>query len=220
LLAEMAKAEALQSQGCYSCLKESLAIFDRLHQAKVQPAGLAEKTFDTALLIAVREKDLGMPADESMARARQLVVPSRQALLDAAELIIGDTSGLDPEMRAFVTGRSRPPVEPDNPQRRALDAFAGTDLAAKYVALSIDCQHQKLIESVDMKALAASYSGSPVMQFRLATCGRPAASKTRAGWTPCTGKHAARWWRRLAPPSIFPRSSASTVRVARPFHRR
>jgi tetratricopeptide (TPR) repeat protein len=175
LLAEMAKAEALQSQGCYSCLKESLAIFDRLHQAKVQPAGLAEKTFDTALLIAVREKDLGMPADESMARARQLVVPSRQALLDAAELIIGDTSGLDPEMRAFVTGRSRPPVEPDNPQRRALDAFAGTDLAAKYVALSIDCQHQKLIESVDMKALAASYSGSPVMQFRLATCGRPAA---------------------------------------------
>jgi tetratricopeptide (TPR) repeat protein len=78
-------------------------------------------------------------------------------------------------MRAFATGRSRPPVEPDNPQRRALDAFAGTDLAAKYVALSIDCQHQKLIESVDMKALAASYSGSPVMQFRLATCGRPAA---------------------------------------------
>jgi tetratricopeptide (TPR) repeat protein len=171
----MAKAEALQSQGCYSCLKESLAIFDKLRQAKIQPAGLPEKLFDTALLIAVREKDLGIPADDAMARARQLVVPARQALLDAAALIVGDSTGLDPEMRAFATGRNRPPVTPDNPQRRALDAFPDADLAAKYVALSIDCEQQKLIEGVDMKALSATYSGSPLMQFRLATCGRPAA---------------------------------------------
>jgi len=174
LLAEMAKAEALQSQGCYACLKESLAIFERLGQAKVQPAGLAEKAFDTALLIAVREKELGIPADDSMAAARKRVVASRQPVLDAAELIIGDSTGLDPEMRSFVTGRNRPAVEPENPKRRALDAFAQTDLTAKYVALAVDCEQQKLIESVDMKALTAAYSGSPLMQFRLATCPRPA----------------------------------------------
>ena len=173
LLAEAARAEALQSQGCYTCLKESLAIFEKLRQAKVPPPGIAERVFDTALLIAAREKDLGIPTDDSTKKAKNLVVPSRQPVLDAFELIIGDSSGLDPEMRAFVTGRNRPPVAPDNPVRRALDAFPPTDLTAKYVALSIDCEQQKLIESVDIKTLVATYSGSPLMQFRLATCGRP-----------------------------------------------
>lgn len=176
LIAEMAKAESLQSAGCYTCLKESLAILEKLKLAKVQPAGLAEKTFDTALLIAIREKELGIPGDESMARARKLVVPARQAVLDAAELIVGDTSGLDPEQRVLVTGnRNRPGLEPDNPKRRALDAFPSTDLTAKYVGLAIDCEQNKLLESVDVKTLAAAYSGSPLMQFRLSTCPRPGA---------------------------------------------
>ena len=54
------------------------------------------------------------------------------------------------------------------------------DFTAKYVALSIDCEQQKLIESVDMKALTTLYAGVPLMQFRLSTCGRPAAPKTGA----------------------------------------
>ncbi len=177
----MAKAEALQSQGCYTCLKESLAIFEKLLQAKVRPAGVAERAFDTALLVAVREKELGMPSDESMAKAkRPRWCRQRQPVMDAAELIIGDSTGLDPEMRAFVTGRNRPAVDPDNPKRRALDAFPQSDLTAKYVGLAIDCEQQKLIESVDMKAMTAAYAGSPLMQFRLSTCGRPAAPKAGA----------------------------------------
>src|SRR4026208_1177290 len=162
LIAEMAKAEALESQGCCTCLKESLAIFEKLRQAKVPPPGIAEKVFDTALLIAAREKDLGIPSEESTKKARTLLVDSRQPVLDAYELIIGDSAGLDPEMRAFVTGRNRPALAPDNPVRRALDVFPPTDLTAKYVALSIDCEQQKLIENVDMKTLVTTYSGSPL----------------------------------------------------------
>jgi len=181
LLAEMAKADALVSEGCYTCLKESLAIFEKLRQAKVQPAGVAEKTFDTAVLIAIREKELGIPGGDSMALARKLVVPARQAVLDAAELIIGDTTGLDPEQRVLVTGnRNRPGLEPDNPKRRALDAFPTTDLTAKYVGLAIDCEQNKLLEGVDIKTLTSTYSGSPLMQFRLATCPRGGAPNVAA----------------------------------------
>lgn len=180
LIAEMAKAESLQSQGCYTCLKESLAIFEKLRREKVPPSGVAEKVFDTALLIAAREKDLGIPSEESAKKARSLLVDSRQPVLDAYELIIGDSTGLDPEMRAFVTGRNRPPVAPDNPVRRALDVFPPTDLTAKYIALSIDCEQQKLAESVDMKTLVTTYSGSPLIQFRLATCPRPGAPRIAA----------------------------------------
>ena len=94
-------------------------------------------------------------------------------MYDAAQLIIGDTTSLDPEQRAQRTGRSRPPLEPDNPTRRALDAAPETDLAAKYVGLSIDCEQQKLIESVDLRSLSAVYIGVPLMRFKLSTCGRP-----------------------------------------------
>ena len=160
-------------QGCYTCLTEALAIYNKLSSAKVPFPGSAEGRFDVALLVAIREKELGIPGDESMALARKLVLPSRQTVLDAAELIIGDTTSLDPDQRALVTGRNRPALETDNPTRRALDLAPADDFAARYVALTIDCEQQKLSESVDAKALTAAYAGVPLMQFRLSTCGRP-----------------------------------------------
>lgn len=180
LVAEIARAEALMAEGCYTCLKESLAVFEKHLQAKRPVVGVREHAFDAALLIALREKELGIPGDAAFVKARQLVAPARQVVFDAAELITGDTTALDPEQRALVTGRNRPPLEPDNPKRRALDPLAQTDLAAKYVALSIDCEQQKLIESVDMRGMTANYSGVPLMQFRLSTCGRPGSPNVAA----------------------------------------
>lgn len=172
--ADLAKAESLFNAGCYSCLKESLSIYERLLAAKQPPAGAADKVSDIALLIAVRERELGIPGDAAMEKARAVNVPARKAVLDAAELVIGDTSGMDPEQRAALTGRfGRPSIEPDNPIRRALDALPSTDLTAKYVALSIDCEQQKLMDNVDMPALTATYAGVPLLQFRLARCPRP-----------------------------------------------
>jgi tetratricopeptide (TPR) repeat protein len=188
---EMAKGEALLNDGCYTCLKEALALFEKVLQSKQPIAGAAERAFDAALLIALRERELSIPGDESIGKALRLLpaapterppvaqgrLPevSRQVVYDAAQLIIGDTSALDPEQRAQRTGRGRPPLEPDNPVRRALDSAAEMDLAAKYVALSIDCEQQKMIESVDARSLSAVYSGVPLIRFRLSTCGRPAA---------------------------------------------
>jgi tetratricopeptide (TPR) repeat protein len=175
LIAEVAKADALVRQGCYTCLKEALSIYEKHAAAKVPIPGAREGQFEAALLIAIREKELGIPGDESMVRARKLVLPARQAVLDAAELIIGDTTGLDPDQRALVTGRNRPQLEPDNPKRRVLDAALENDITAKYVALAIDCEQQKLIESIDVRSLTALYAAVPLMQFRLSICGRPAA---------------------------------------------
>ncbi len=99
-----------------------------------------------------------------MAQARaSWCVPARQAVLDAAELIIGDTTGLDPDQRAHVdrpqssAARAR---QSDAPRARC--RCPSTDLAAKYVALAIDCEQPKLIESVDMNALLATLRGRAV----------------------------------------------------------
>jgi tetratricopeptide (TPR) repeat protein len=196
----MAKGEALLNDGCYTCLKESLALFEKAVQSKQPIAGAAERAFDAALLIALRERELSIPDEESFGRAQRLLAAadapkpaakgkpaieekpafSRRAIFDAAQLIIGDTSALDPEQRAERTGRGRPPLEPDNPLRRALDASPEMDLAARYVALSIDCEQFKLTETLDMRGLSAVYAGVPLMRYRLSACGRPAGPSVSA----------------------------------------
>lgn len=189
-IVEMAKGEALLNDGCYTCLQEALALFEKALHSRQPIAGAAERAFDAALLIAIRERELSIPSQESLARALRLLPSAqssrspvaqdkpaplpRQIVYDAAQLILGDTSALDPEQRAQRTGRGRPSIEPDNPTRRALDSAAEMDLAAKYIALSIDCEQPKLSEGIDVRGLSAVYAGVPLIRFRLSTCGRPA----------------------------------------------
>ena len=156
-VAELARAESLLRNGCYDCLKEAQALYTKLKNLK----GME----DTSILIAVRERELGIPTD--------FVLPAGP-VADAARLIVGETSGMDPIQRAELTGRGRPPTQKDNPIRRALDPLFGTDLAATYVALAIDCESPALIQGVDMAGLTKQYDGVPLMQFRLGRCGRPA----------------------------------------------
>ena len=177
MVADVAKGDALFRAGCYNCLKEALTIYQK---HKVQ-----QGIFDASLLIAIREKELGIPADDALRRVTELPAdaPSlaqgnpfaarRLALLEGAQLVVGETSGLDPIQRGALTGRGRPPVQKDNPIRRALDPLVGKDLVATYLALAIDCESQQLIESVDAPALLKTYENVPLMQFRLARCGRP-----------------------------------------------
>ena len=156
VVADLAKAESLLRDGCYSCLQQARLLFDNAANQK--------GASDAALLIAVREKELGIPV---------ATLPPHP-FAPAAALIVGETSGLDPEQRAALSGRGRPTVDADNTARRALDPQFGTDLTATYVALTIDCESPKLIDTVDMAALTKTFDGVPLIQFRLARCGRPA----------------------------------------------
>jgi tetratricopeptide (TPR) repeat protein len=191
VLAELGKADTLLRQGCYTCLKEAESIYVRLASAPKAPPAAAQGAFDAALLIAIREGELGIsvPPSLDVARTRAAAVlppapprkgkpaappaiaPSR--LLDAAALYTGETSGLDPEQRGKVTGRARPPVNADSPQRRALDESFDTNLVAAYVALAIDCEQTALREKVDVKSLMQKFTAVPLMQFRLGVCGGP-----------------------------------------------
>ena len=160
-LADLAKADALLRDGCYACLQEAQTLYARHDHEQGQ--------FDTALLMAVRDRELGMRWSHQMTQldARQ------EALLAASDLVIGELSGLDPAGRASITGRHQRPTTKDNPLRRALDPMFGKDLVATYIALSIDCESPTLIEDVDIKTLLKTYENVPLMQFRLARCGLP-----------------------------------------------
>ena len=161
-LAELARADTLLRDGCYICLKDALQIYERnKHQ---------RGAFDAALLLSIRERELGMPAT-----APALAQPAdrEKSLVAASELVIGELSGLDPLQRAAVSGRVKRPIAKDNPIRRALDPLFGRDLAATYVALTIDCESTPIIEGIDLPALMKTYENVSLMQFRLARCGQP-----------------------------------------------
>ena len=181
LVAELGKADALLRQGCYTCLKDAQAIYTRLSSVPKPVAAARQGAFDAALLIAIRERELGMFPRATFDRARELAtalpapLPPAVApavLLGAAELVIGDTGGLDPEQRAQFTPRARQ-LEPANPARRALDAVMATNLVADYLALTIDCEQPVLREAIDPAAILARRSGIPLMRFRLAICPKP-----------------------------------------------
>lgn len=182
VLAELGKADALLRQGCYTCLKEAQSIYERLSAPPRPAPGAAQGAFDTSLLIAIREKELGLPSQASMDRARQAsarlapAVPpglSPSVLLDAAGLVIGETSGFDPEQRAQLAGRARSALAPENPQRRALDPAIESNLVAEYMALAIDCEQTRLRDTVSAAAVLARREGVPLIRFRLAICPRP-----------------------------------------------
>jgi tetratricopeptide (TPR) repeat protein len=154
-IADLAKAESLLRTGCYSCLKEAQALYTKHSNLK----GIA----DTTILIAVREKELGIPSEVALPAG---------PVAGAVALVNGETSGLDPVQRGALI-RGRPPVDTDNAVRRALDPLFGADLAATYVALTIDCESPALIKSVDLDGLTKRFDSVPLMQFRLGRCGRP-----------------------------------------------
>ncbi len=183
MVAEVARADALFRAGCYTCLQEALAIYQRNK--------VGQGAFDAALLIAIREKELGIPSNDALRLVTELPAdaPSlaqgnhfaarRLTLLEAAQLVVGELSGFDPVQRAAIQ-RGRKPVEQGDAARRALDPLLGKDIVATYLALSIDCESPKLIETVDIDALTKQYEASPLMQFRLSRCGRPAQAKHMA----------------------------------------
>ena len=62
LVAEIAKADALFGRAATPASRSRSRIFEKHAQAKLPLPGAPEGAFDAALLIAIREKELGIPA--------------------------------------------------------------------------------------------------------------------------------------------------------------
>lgn len=188
-LTDITRADELVRDGCYRCLQEADAIYARITAppARRPPARALRGAFDTALLLAAREKELGLPADDSLRHARTRLArlsgegaPRRtpqaddlSPLLEAAELIVGTLSGLDAEARqrrdddtaardAEAAARTR--LQP------ALRARSATDLAAAYLSLAIDCEQPRNRRSMAPAAAPAPAEPPPLLRYRVAIC--------------------------------------------------
>lgn len=125
-------------EGCYRCLEEALETFERVASDPRAPARATQGAFQTALLLAVRSKELGLPFESFLNRARTLaaalpVTPGAvppSAYLGAVEYFDGEVSGLDPEIRQQLARQRRtsgspstvrtPPLERDSTSTRSV----------------------------------------------------------------------------------------------------
>ena len=180
LLAEVGKAQVLQREGCYRCLLGALAEFERIASLPRAPASALQGAFETAIMLAVRAKEIGLSDTAFLAKAEMLKPrlaspPSSlppEAYITAAGAVIGDTSGLDPEARQQRARRSRPGDKPAPlPARTALEAAAPTDFVASYLKVALDCEDARARLELKAEDIFARYGRTPAMRFRLAMCG-------------------------------------------------
>ena len=97
---DMAPADRLFDAGCYRCLKEAFEIYDRARTGPLALPRARDRTFATAVLLALREKELGLDATPWLERASALATPDERRYLDVAQSLPWANAGITPGLRA------------------------------------------------------------------------------------------------------------------------
>jgi tetratricopeptide (TPR) repeat protein len=90
---DLAPADALFDAGCYSCLKQAFELYDRSLHSLAPPAEARGKAFDTAVLLAAREKELGLAATPWLDRAASLANTDERIYVDIVSSLAWTTAG-------------------------------------------------------------------------------------------------------------------------------
>jgi tetratricopeptide (TPR) repeat protein len=90
---DLAPADALFDAGCYRCLRQAIEIYERALATPAPPPGTREKAFTTLVLLALREKEIGLDAAPWLDRAARLAAPGEQRYLDLASRLPWTNAG-------------------------------------------------------------------------------------------------------------------------------
>lgn len=157
-----AAADELVRQGCYDCLLEARAAYERLTPRF--PNGTL-KVFETDVLLVVREKELALDSSAHLADASSLV---RKLPNAPAELVLSIVRGLPPDATA------RRLVPPTREAREQLDASimsieAGpfSRVFTDYMKLSLQCGRLTVAPG------ATAATDAPLVAYRRAICENP-----------------------------------------------
>lgn len=169
-----ARADARLLDGCYRCLVEARAVYERLVDGPLADRARL-KSFEAALLVTLREKELGLPVDASFAvaeaAARSLPVTIQpQRILDIVHSIPADAQGWgrtrSAEFRRDVIGF----VARTAGELTWLRTSALRPEIRTYLTLSIGCSEL----TGPLRTVPAPVEGGdqppPLLAFRGATC--------------------------------------------------
>ena len=144
----LAAAETKVLEGCYDCLQDARRTFERLSagkKSKDSPA-VAARLFETDILIALREKELGLDSRGAMDRARS-VAPRVPATFEASRVIaladhaLPDGNAYPLEATAELLRTNKPFVDTLDAELAWIEQTPLTPAVRKYIALAVDCSY-------------------------------------------------------------------------------
>jgi tetratricopeptide (TPR) repeat protein len=159
-----APIDALIERGCYECLT----------RAYTTAVGVSDRnrTFETALLLAARSKELGLPFAEWLQRARAVLPPGADwtdylAIVQALRI---DPLADDRDAVLVETMKNRASAETVAGWRTDLTAGAGSPLLRAYLELSLVCQYVVDDRNVTIAATVQRFHDVPLIEYRAGGC--------------------------------------------------
>jgi tetratricopeptide (TPR) repeat protein len=171
---ELASADALVARGCYTCLQEALAIYERV--AAAGTAAAADRlAIDAALLLALRERELGLGGGKSREHAIDLA--SRQpapfdvgVFRSVVEIQAWNASGVSQERVDESMAPLRTLSSAWKDWRGRLLPNASSDLLSAYSLLALDCAARSFLADAGIDAWTPPPGVPPILAFRAAVC--------------------------------------------------
>ncbi|HXD19137.1 MAG TPA: tetratricopeptide repeat protein [Vicinamibacterales bacterium] len=157
--------DRLVERGCYRCLEQA-------HEAAAA-ASDAVRTFETALLLAARSKELGLPFAPWMEKARAAAPPGPDwsdylAIVDALRI---DPLADDRDVTLLDTLKNRASADKVAGWRTDLATGAGSPLLRTYLELSLICQYIVEDRNVTIAAAVQRFHDVPLVEYRAGACG-------------------------------------------------
>lgn len=170
------EADALFKRGNYSCLKEAFEIYKDLLPAPYQEGLTQEKLIKTALLLTLREKELGILDYRYLGAAANLIkasprLPEFAVYLDIVSSIPQKTKGVT---RDFFRDSSQIDTTYDELKKHVhtwnmrLKEKSASDEFFAYLYLALNCYLSHFIgEKPNLTPLSRDYPDSPLIQYKL-----------------------------------------------------
>jgi len=172
--AEFARADALVAQGCYTCLRDALTIYERVSATADAPAA-GSRAVDVALLLALRERELGLGAGRALEHAIELA--SRQpapfdigVFQSVADVQAWHASGVSRERFDQSMGPLREMFKAWQGWRAALMPGASSDVLHAYYLLSLECSARVFLRDAGFDPWNPPAGTPPILKFRAAVC--------------------------------------------------
>src|SRR5687768_14930129 len=186
----LAAADARVLEGCYECLRDARAVYERLSVDKHAPKipkgapGIVARLFETTVLVALREKELALDARASLERARALApkVPAAmepQRVLAMADAVLPDATGMPSRTMDSLRDHNAAYVATIDRELVWAESAPLAPAVRKYIALSLDCSYsgRKKARGDTVNTLAkrreVPINAPPLVTYRAADCAMP-----------------------------------------------
>ncbi|HWB15046.1 MAG TPA: hypothetical protein VG538_01470 [Vicinamibacterales bacterium] len=174
---DLAGADALVRQGCYDCLRQANDVYTRVAVGKARRL-VALRLFETNLLLALREKEIGLDPAASMARARAATdalppVMDPDRYLADVEAVPDRSEGMPRADQSAFARAHRDFGRSVDAEIAWIAAGPLTPVVATYLELSLDCTYRPRRGMTDERsALETSITAdaAPLLQYRVAIC--------------------------------------------------